>query len=185
MHMSAFYRTVWTLIFLPKSYHIILTCKYLSCINNVSMSKWYDKQIEPWNMFAIRCRKITVCPVWLLVFLGQILHHHAQLIQGPMHLSVYWKPLAVKWFVSIHRRVEGLYIKHHVQNPAVTDSFPNSASLISDHKAVENIVGGHDWSSVLHLIYSVEGAGVKSRNLRCVQYDWIDMLLHMWDRDNL
>ena len=106
-------------------------------------------------------------------FLWQILYHHAQLIQGPMHLPMYWQPLAVKWFVSIHRRVEGLYITHHAQNPAVTDSFPNSASLISDHKAVENIVGWHDWPSVLHLIYSVEGAGVISRN-------WIDMLFVCW-----
>ena len=25
------------------------------------------------------------------------------------------------------------------------------------------------------------GAGVKSKKLRCVEYDWIDMFLHMWD----
>ena len=156
MHMSVFYRTVWILIFLPKSNRIILTCKYFSCLNNVSMSKWYHKQIEQWKMFAIRYRKIMVSAVWLPMFLWQILHHHAQLIQGPMHRSMYWRPPVGKWFVSIHRRVAGLYITHHAQNPTVTNSFPNHASFNSDHKAGESIVSWHDWPSVLNLIYSVE-----------------------------
>ena len=68
MHMPAFYRTVWTLISLPKSYHVILTCKYFSCLNNMSMSKWYQKQIEQWKMFATRCHKIMVSAVWLPIF---------------------------------------------------------------------------------------------------------------------
>ena len=156
MHMSAFYRTAWTLVFLPKSYHIILTCKYFSCLNNVSMSKWYHKQIEQWKMFAIRCHKLVVSAVWLPMFIRQILHHHVQLIQGLMQRSMYWQPLVAKRFVSIHGRVVGLYITHHAQNPAVTNSSPNSASMISDHKAGESIVGWHDWPSVLHLIYAVE-----------------------------
>ena len=143
------------------------------------MSKWYHKQIEQCKMFSITCRKIMVSAVWLPMFLWQILHHHAQLIQGPMHRSMYWQPPVAKRFVSIHGRVARLYIIHHAQNPAVTNSFPNSGSLISDHKAGESIVGWHDWPSVLHLIYSVERAGVKS--MRCVQYYWIDMFLHMWD----